>query len=39
MFGYKKISMINQQGNLGGVLRSFMHQFGWLDFVYFITKP
>ena len=27
MSGYKKISMIHQQGSLGGVLQTFMHQF------------
>ena len=35
----KKISTTHQQGRLAGVLPTFMHQFGWWDFVYFITKP
>ena len=39
MYGYKKISMIHQQDKFRGVLRIFMHKFGWWDFVYFITKP
>ena len=39
MYGYKKISMIHQQDRLRGVLPTFMHKFGWWDFVYFITKP
>ena len=39
MYGYKKISMIHQQDRLRGVLPTFMHKFGWWDFVYFIIKP
>ena len=35
----QKISMIHQQDRLWGVLLTFMHKFGWWDFVYFITKP
>ena len=34
----KKISMTNHQGRLRGVLPTFMHKFGWWDFVYFVTK-
>ena len=30
--------MTHQQGSLGGVLQTFMHQFGRWDCVYFITK-
>ena len=34
----KKISMNHQQVGLGGVLPTFVHQFGWWAFVYFITN-
>ena len=30
--------MSDQQVTLGGALPTFMHQFGWWDFVYFITN-
>ena len=33
MSDYKKVSMTHQQRSLGGVLPSFMRQFGWWDFV------
>ena len=35
----KNISVTHQQGRLRVVLPTFMHKFGWWDFVYFITKP
>ena len=38
MYGYKKYSMTHQQGSHGGLLLTFIHQFGLGDFVYFIIK-
>ena len=35
----KSVSMAHQQGQLKGVLPTFMHKFVWCDFVYFIAKP
>ena len=39
IYGSKIISMTHQQGRLRDVLATFMHKFGWWDFVYFIAKP
>ena len=35
----KKIVMAYQEAILGSLQPTFMHQFGWWDFVHFITKP
>ena len=35
----KKMVWTTNKAALGGLLPTFMHQFGWWDFMYFITKP
>ena len=35
----KKVLWNTNKVTLEGLLPTFMHRFGWWDFVYFITKP